>query len=186
MRIKTTAFFGLAATALFAGCGGGDGLTFDERVAQAEAFADRVFTDYPDATPEGTPLPPGEATYNGYAGVDTFIEGEAEFFIGDLEMVAVFGDPSISGQIDNIAGEFSGPVAGTIDIESAPIDALNEYFADVSGAVTVDGVTYTVIGDSEGGFGGPDFEAVAGDLLGEVYDGLDLVGDFGGTYVGER
>lgn len=186
MKINTTALFGLAGAALVAGCGGGGDLTFDERVARAEAFAERVFTDYPEETPEGTPLPPGTATYRGYAGVDTFIDAEEEFFIGDLEMVADFDDPSISGEIDNIYGEFSGAAAGTIDIESAPIDGLNQFFGNVSGSVTVDGVTYTIDGDTEGGFGGPVFEAVAGDLLGDIFDGADDVGDFGGFYVGER
>jgi hypothetical protein len=124
--------------------------------------------------------------YRGFAAVEADVGLGPEAFLGRSTMTADFAASTVGGTIDNLEGEFSGNVGGAVTVVTAGYDAANEFATTLTGSVTVDGITYDVSGVSDGGFGGPTGEAIAGTLDGDLETGSVVVGSFFGAYFGER
>lgn len=153
------------------------GNDYDEVEAEALALIDDVAALEDTAVED---MPAGDAVYAGYFAGTVSIGADDENVVGDLNLTADFDFETIDGSIDNLIGETEGGIAGSLDVFNGDI-VLNGFSADIDGTMTLGIEDYDIEGAALGTFKGDSADALEGILGGDVYQGVDDVGDISGS-----
>ena len=184
---RTLAIALTGSAALLSGCGGTQLLSFDETVLAEGALVTKwggIVPTVPSTLPPG-----GSATYDGYIIAATPSD---EFVVaGELEMIANFLTPEVTGTARNFVDENDVRLGGTLAITNGAINRAATtnpdftFVADLDGTLTDPGDSYLVDGTLSGDFFGTSYGAVFGPVGGTV------TADFGtlaldGVFIAER
>jgi hypothetical protein len=165
-----------STTLLLAACvgGGSGGASFDSMATRGQNLINAV--DGEQATPVGSMPTTGTATYAGVAAFAPTEYDQVEI-LSEASLKANFGSSSISGNLSNFRDYENNRFPGSVAIQSGVISG-NQFDADLSGSLTVDGAPTIVKGTLNGGFVGANANLAAGAIEGTV-GGQSMVGVFG-------
>lgn len=145
-----------ATALLVAGCGGGSGLSDEERVAEFAAIADRLGSRFNTAFLEEGAIPTsGEAVFEGYAGIVIERPADDLALLGDARLTIDFGRDRVTGRIDTVIGDDGGRLesySGSIALVNGVMGATrpNDFSFDYSGALAGQGNSIFLDGSGAG------------------------------------
>ena len=165
MKLFTAIVFASSALLLTA-CGGSGsgGASFDSMATRGEALINKI--DGQNPTPMSSMPTAGTATYSGVAAFAPSIYDEPEV-LSEASLTANFGSSSISGNLTNFRDYENTVIPGSVAIQSGVITG-NQFGANLTGSVTIDGAAAAVNGTLDGGFASTNANLLAGIIEGTV------------------
>ena len=161
-------YIAAVSSALFlAACGGGGGdsqANFSTMESRGNALINKI--EDQSATPVNSMPTTGTATYSGIAGFAPSINDEIQV-LSEASLTANFGASTIAGSLTNFRDYENTAIPGTVSIQSGVISG-NQFGADLTGSLTVDGAAAPVNGTIDGGFVGASGSLIAGIIEGTV------------------
>ncbi|MFC0281383.1 transferrin-binding protein-like solute binding protein [Falsigemmobacter intermedius] len=146
------------------GSGGGSQASFSTMESRGTALIEKL--EGQSATPVSAMPSAGSATYSGIAGFAPSIYDEVEV-LSEASLTANFASSTIAGNLTNFRDYQNTAIPGSVNIHSGVISG-NEFGADLTGSLTVDGRASAVDGSMAGAFVGANAGGVVGLIEGTV------------------